>query len=137
MDTAKRLHRGTILSLAVCILVSLSTAQSAHADIVGTWLTGEAKGGGRGVIRMYKCSGKICGRLVNVIGTDAREVIGTVIVVGMSHKGKGIYSGGRVFAPDDDKWYHGKMRLRGNTLSMSGCVLGGLICRSQNWKRYK
>ena len=43
----------------------------------------------------------------------------------------GVYSAD----PAKDKTYSGSATLSGNSLKMSGCVLGGLICRSQNWKR--
>jgi uncharacterized protein (DUF2147 family) len=29
------------------------------------------------------------------------------------------------------------MELRGDTLVVSGCVLGGLICKSQDWPRVR
>lgn len=36
---------------------------------------------------------------------------------------------------DKGKTYNGKGRLSGGNLVMSGCVLGGLICRSETWNR--
>ena len=42
---------------------------------------------------------------------------------------------GTAFDPDDGKTYTGKMTLSGNHLVTSGCVLGGLICKSFNWTR--
>jgi len=36
--------------------------------------------------------------------------------------------------PQNDKTYTGKATLSGNTLKMSGCVLG-VLCRSENWTR--
>ncbi|MFC3118541.1 hypothetical protein ACFOHS_11125 [Jhaorihella thermophila] len=29
------------------------------------------------------------------------------------------------------------MRLNGGTLTVKGCVMGGLICRGQDWTRVK
>ena len=42
---------------------------------------------------------------------------------------------GNAFNPEDGKTYSGKMTLSGNTLTTSGCVLGGVICRSVTWRR--
>jgi len=42
---------------------------------------------------------------------------------------------GTIWAPDDDKTYDSSMELSGNTLEVSGCVLGGIICRGQDWTR--
>lgn len=52
----------------------------------------------------------------------------------MNAEGDNRYSGD-ITDPKNDKTYAGKATLSGNALSMKGCVLGGLICRGQNWKR--
>jgi len=63
-------------------------------------------------------------------------VIGTQIVEKMKSDGGNKYSGGRIYAPDTEKWYKGKLELMSNgKLKVAGCVLGGAICRSQSWTR--
>ncbi|MGB6118232.1 MAG: DUF2147 domain-containing protein, partial [Mesorhizobium sp.] len=52
----------------------------------------------------------------------------------MKPSGAGKYTG-TITDPANDKTYKGKASLSGNTLKMSGCIAGGLICRTQNWKR--
>jgi uncharacterized protein (DUF2147 family) len=42
---------------------------------------------------------------------------------------------GTITDPDNDKTYSGKATLSGTSLKMSGCVLGGLICKSQTWHK--
>jgi uncharacterized protein (DUF2147 family) len=42
---------------------------------------------------------------------------------------------GTITDPATDKTYSGKATLSGSTLKMSGCVLGGLICKSQTWTK--
>ncbi|TIU33013.1 MAG: DUF2147 domain-containing protein, partial [Mesorhizobium sp.] len=37
--------------------------------------------------------------------------------------------------PETDKTYSGKATISGASLKMSGCVLGGLICKSQTWHK--
>ena len=39
--------------------------------------------------------------------------------------------------PDDGQTYTGKMLLEGANLTTSGCVFGGLICKSVHWTRLK
>jgi uncharacterized protein (DUF2147 family) len=51
--------------------------------------------------------------------------------------GSGAYVDGQIWAPDRDKTYNATMQLTGNTLSVSGCVMGGLICRASDWTRAK
>ena len=55
----------------------------------------------------------------------------------MAAKGGGAYGGGKVWAPDRDKTYNSKMQLSGDSLAVSGCVLGGIICRASDWTRVK
>lgn len=48
--------------------------------------------------------------------------------------GGGKYAG-TITDPETDKTYNGKASLSGSSLKMSGCVLGGLICKSQTWTK--
>ncbi len=43
---------------------------------------------------------------------------------------------GRAFNPEDGRTYSGKMVLNGRRLKTSGCVLGGLICKTVAWQRF-
>jgi uncharacterized protein (DUF2147 family) len=41
-----------------------------------------------------------------------------------------------VYNAEDGKTYSGSLTLQdGNTIKLEGCVLGGLICKAQTWKR--
>lgn len=51
-----------------------------------------------------------------------------------SAAGAGSYNGS-ITNPEDGKTYNGSGTLAGNSLKMRGCVLGGLICKSQTWSR--
>jgi uncharacterized protein (DUF2147 family) len=42
---------------------------------------------------------------------------------------------GTITDPETDKTYSGKATLSGTSPKMSGCVLGGLICKSQTWHK--
>jgi uncharacterized protein (DUF2147 family) len=52
----------------------------------------------------------------------------------MTPSGANAWSG-RAFNPEDGRTYSGKMTLSGGSMTTSGCVLGGLICRSVNWRK--
>jgi len=39
------------------------------------------------------------------------------------------------FELETGKTYTGKASISGGTLSVAGCILGGLLCRSENWVR--
>lgn len=109
------------VALAAAAAVFMSGAALASDPIVGNWTTdsGETAAiAGGGPFRITLKTGKHAGKRIGNLNAD----------------GSGKYSG-EITDPANDKTYSGKATLSGNSLKMSGCVLGGLICRSQNWKR--
>ena len=103
---------------AVMIMIA-----AAHADpIEGDWRT---EAGSTAAISA--CGSGYCITLNT--GTHAGKRIGTFKSDGGSR-----YSG-RITDPSNERTYAGKATLAGKSLKMQGWVLGGLICRSQNWSR--
>ncbi|RFC68727.1 MULTISPECIES: DUF2147 domain-containing protein [Mesorhizobium] len=103
----------------VALLIATSAAFA--DDIVGNWKTdsGETAAiAGTGPFSITLQTGKYTGKRIGSLNAG----------------GDGRYSG-EITDPATDKTYSGKAALSGNSLKMSGCVLGGLICKTQNWKR--
>ncbi len=106
--------------VSMALAATLIMAGSALADpIDGNWKTqsGETaaiSGGGSITLKTGKHAGKTIGRLKAAGGNK--------------------YTGS-ITDPATDKTYSGKATLTGSTLKMSGCVLGGLICKSQTWSK--
>jgi uncharacterized protein (DUF2147 family) len=101
----------------------LATAGWAAADdIEGRWKTDSGA-----TAEIASCGSAFCITLRS--GEHKGKRIGR-----MNPEGKNRYSG-EITDPVKDKTYSGKATLSGNALSMKGCVLGGLICRGQNWQR--
>ena len=108
-------------------------AGPAMADpIEGMWKTSPDDHGDIGYIQVAPCGSSYCGVLVrsqNSAGAATTPpTIGRKIVWDVVASGSGAYTG-RIYAPDRDKEYASKLKLSGNTLAVSGCVMGGLICR--------
>ena len=55
----------------------------------------------------------------------------------MQPAGDGSYAGGTITDPQAGRTYRAKMALAGDALKVSGCVAGGLLCRSQTWARVR
>lgn len=111
------LRKLTVAVAATFLMTGLALAD----DINGNWktqsgATAAITGGGPFSITLKS-------------GKHAGKRIGT-----FSAAGGGSYTG-KITDPDNDKTYTGKASLKGNTLTMKGCVLGGLVCRSQTWSR--
>ena len=118
-------------------LIALGMTTGALADpALGTWQT-QVDDGAYAHIKMSKCGANICGviaRTFNSSGEYQSENIGKQLVRNMAPDGAGNYAG-KVWRPANDKIYTGKMTVNGNSLKLSGCVAGGLICSKQTWTR--
>lgn len=119
--------------------VALLAAAPALADpLEGTWKTKPDDNGNYGHIQIAPCGPAFCGTLVKAFDTAGATVaspnIGKRIVWDMRAQGDGAYGDGKIWSPDRDKTYSGKMMLSGDRVAVSGCVLG--ICRDGGtWTR--
>ncbi|AXI57003.1 hypothetical protein SuNHUV7_27330 (plasmid) [Pseudoseohaeicola sp. NH-UV-7] len=126
-------------NLALTAAIALGLAGPALADpVLGTWQTVSDDNGNYGHIDVAPCGSKICGTLVKSFAAGGAAGpsgnIGKQIIWDMEAEGGGAYGGGKVWSPDRDKTYNSKMQLNGNTLAISGCILG--ICRDGGtWTR--
>jgi len=126
----------------VFMFAVLAAGSAAAQDAKGTWLSesGETR------IRIAPCGAELCGTVVwqKVPGKDVnnpdaakrgRDIVGLRMIYGMKASGGSEWTG-QLYNFQDGKVYTGKMTLAGpSSLSLSGCVLGGLICRAQTWTR--
>ncbi len=124
------------------VLLWAALAGAAAADPVeGLWQTRPDAGGNFGHVRIAACGPAFCGKLVAAFDKTGAPrpsgKIGRAILWDMRAEGGGLYDRGQVWAPDRDKTFAGQMRLSGDALVVSGCAMGGLICRAQDWVRVK
>ena len=113
----------------------LSPFQAQAKDVAGVWVTEKGTTGGWLHVEIASCGDAYCGTVVSAKGPGDKSSVGTTIIKDMKLGTSGKFSDGQIFAPDTKKWYASTMQLGGDKLSVSGCVLGGLICRSQTWTR--
>jgi uncharacterized protein (DUF2147 family) len=129
-------------SVLVAAALLLGAATMGHAaSIDGTWLSES----GKTKIKMAPCGGNYCGTIVWVKGPETKDVnnpdeskrsrnlLGLQMVYDMAPDGD-VYKGS-LYNYDDGKTYTGKMKLDGDALALSGCVFGGIICRTTKWAR--
>ncbi|MCD1626497.1 MAG: DUF2147 domain-containing protein [Paracoccaceae bacterium] len=107
--------------------------------LLGTWRTAPDDNGNTGLIQVAPCGQQICGTLVKSFDGAGTEIAsannGKMIISETVSAGGGAYKG-KVWAPDRNKTYNSRLELSGNTLKVSGCVMG--ICREGgNWSRVK
>lgn len=110
-----------ILFAMTALTLSFGSALAAE-PIVGTWKRTS------GTIIEYKsCGGEdYCGTVLN--GEYKGKSIGKMSGKDGSYKGT-------VNKLDEGKTYSGKASVSGSTLSLAGCVAGGLICKTEKLAR--
>ena len=112
-----------IRSIALALTAGLAFTSMAVAaePIVGTWKRSN------GTLIKYAGSGsQFCGTVLT--GEYKNQSIGCM-------KGSGASYEGEVKKLDEGRTYKGKATVNGNTMSLAGCVLGGLICKSESLSR--
>lgn len=140
MLSATNQREDTIMNrIAATALALFVTAGAAAADpIEGLWRTIPDDNGNSGLIQVAPCGGgAYCGTLIRAYDSSGAEVstdtIGTQIISATVPEGDGSYRG-KVYAPDRDRTYNSRLQINGNSLSVSGCVLG--VCRDGGtWQR--
>jgi len=61
--------------------------------------------------------------------------MGVQIVLGMKPNGADKWAG-QVYNAEDGKTYTGNIAFGGgNSLTLQGCALGGLVCKGQTWTK--
>jgi uncharacterized protein (DUF2147 family) len=141
------------MSSAAVIVLSvggLICVEPALADPAGMWLTEN----GRSRVRVAACGAALCGTVVwlaepedpqtgkpkldknNADATKrTRPLVGVAILLGAKPAGPNKWTG-QVYNAEDGKTYNGTLtEVSPTSLKLEGCVLGGLICKSQQWTR--
>ena len=141
-----------LLTIGLATFGPRAIAPTLAADAAGTWYTADNDS----QVRITNCGGALCGSIVWLkvpndpdtgkpktdknnpdASKQGRPLIGVQIVLGMKPSGANVWSGD-VYNSQDGKTYSGSFTLTGdNTADLKGCVLGGLICKSQAWTRVK
>ena len=121
------------------------------ADPVGIWLTED----GKARVRIYACGEALCGTVLSLkepndpdtgrpkldkfnkdTSKNARPVVGIELITGLKPNGTPGQWQGSLYNPEDGNNYIGISTVDGLlSLKLQGCVFGGLICKSETWKR--
>ncbi len=133
----------TRLSLALVALVAVPSMAAAPASIAGRWKTDD----GKGIVVIAACGNKMCGRVDRILlkqpaggqrdernpdkSKRTRHVTGLQVYWNMVPHGDGWRGEG--YSPEDGRNYKASMRVKGNKLTMKGCV--SVFCRTVTWTK--
>ena len=112
----KRLIAASLLAAPLFVTAALAD------DIEGMWKRPNGI-----LVSVHKCGAEFC--VTAASGAHKGESAGK-----MAASGAGKYAG-TITDLEAGKTYSGKGALAGDSLTMSGCVLGGLLCKGENWAR--
>lgn len=121
-----------VVPLALTLTAFLLTSSPGFADdVLGIWL----RDNGNVQVKFETCGDAVCGNIVWLKpGSDSKARVGQRLFFDMRPSGANSWTG-KAASPDDGSIYSGKMSVEGSTLITSGCIVGGLICKSANWRR--
>lgn len=138
----KAILSGLIAAMVAAPLAVPIAAQGAvqpAPEVMGHWINPY----GSVVVETAPCGAHLCGRVSWASAEalqDAKEsgitgLIGTELLRDYSPSGPGHWRG-RVYVPDMGRTFYSTINVEGpDALRISGCILGGLICKSQLWHR--
>lgn len=132
------------LGAAALTSALLLSPMASAAALDGTWLTesGETK------VAFAPCGAATCGTIqwqktprADTENPDAtkrsRPLVGAVMLSDIQADGAGRWKG-QLYNIENGKTYSGTLDLQSpERMKLSGCVLGGLVCKSQIWTRVK
>ncbi|MEM7271335.1 MAG: DUF2147 domain-containing protein [Pseudomonadota bacterium] len=125
------------LTIAAAV-VALSAGVAAAGDPTGVWKSEANDEGNYITVKVEACGDKICGTIIDGHAPDGSVADdyphkGKPIIWDMVADGENEWDDGRIWAPDEDETYSSQMELKGDVLTVEGCVL--IICRGQDWTR--
>ncbi len=122
MSAVKSMMTVAVATGAAVAYVSAAQAGSAN----GMWLRSNGAH-----IQAFDCSG---GLGLKVVKSPEPAKVGKTIMCGAKKTAENKWKG-TVLNLDDGQNYSGYVVLNGNSLTLSGCVLGGLVCKDDTWSR--
>jgi uncharacterized protein (DUF2147 family) len=109
----------------------LSTNLVRADEVLGTWL----RDNGEEQVKFAPCGYVICGDIVWLKpGSHLNAKVGKRLFFDMRRSGAGSWTG-KAASSDTGSVYSGRLSVAGSTLTTSGCIAGGLICKSASWTR--
>lgn len=110
--------------------VFFSGVASAEADITsGLWMRGD----GLAQVRVQRCGDAYCA--INVwVKNPGDEKVGDRLVLNVKPVKPGTMEGS-AYDPQRNLRFSSKITYSDKSMTTSGCVLGGLLCRSVSWNK--
>jgi len=125
--------------LLICAATAAQAAPPTASTPIGVWQNPRHSI----EVRVEQCGNELCGKIVAAspeAQQDARDsgvnnLIGVQLLSDYRATGPGRWSG-TVYVPDMGRSFSSHIvQATPNTLRISGCLIAGFICKSQDWTR--
>lgn len=120
----------TCFGAAAGLAALLTAASAASAEITsGVWMRAD----GLAKVRVQPCGPALCA--INVwVKNPGDEKVGDRLVLNVKPVKPGLLEGA-AFDPQRNLRFSSKITYSSSRMTTSGCVLGGLFCRSVSWTK--
>ena len=124
--------------IAAMLLMVAQASGPNTGDVRGEWINERSTA----IVRIADCPSGLCGTVVWSAPSARRdaaggvaELNGTIVLLGFVPASVGRWRG-KLFLPDHNRTVQGTIELREkDELQVTGCELGGLLCKRQRWSR--
>lgn len=127
----------SVMGFAV-IVPAQATQPPVAGDIDGLWRSPDDEEGSYITVRVSACeatSEERCGIVIGAYEGANPATIGQKVVRDMELGEDGIWRG-EIYQPLEDDTYYSRIELVSNdVMNVDGCIIGGLICKTQRWTR--
>lgn len=123
-----RIARPAVAALACGLLITTSLPASAQsAD--GVWLRPSTGGH----VEAFACGGGIG---LKVVKSKKARLVGRTLMCGAKPVSPGVFRG-RLRNAEDGRTYSGQVTVQGRRLILRGCLMRGVACRTETWRRLR
>lgn len=112
------------------LAVGALAAPAYAADIDGQW----ARGDGAAKVQIASCGSDICAVNTWIKAGNEKEKVGDKLVMKIKPGADGTYAG-TAFDPQRDATYKITVKVAGNRMTTTGCIVAGLLCKDVGWTR--
>jgi uncharacterized protein (DUF2147 family) len=130
-----------MIAAALLLLAAAPAAAAAdpQAAILGTWHNPKNSV----AVRTGRCGDRLCGWVIrasdkakaDVAGKGYPPLLGTALLRSYRASGRGRWSG-QIYVPDMGRAFGSTVTMiDADTLNVKGCLIGGMLCKSQIWRR--
>ena len=119
----------TAVWLVTCLLFTLGPAiAQSGPDVSGKWIRGD----GNAHVRITECGKSLCATNVWIGDTSKGEEVGDKLILTLQPKSNTTLAG-QAYDPKRGLTFSMTIKVVDSGLTTRGCVVGGILCRSESW----